>query len=75
MHRQTMNSTDLHSLLQSHLKPVNFAATEQAKFYTINLRIIFLRLQQQAAKCDLGDQIKVTKLIYKIVAGINGEKI
>ncbi len=66
----------LHTLLQNHLRPTNFAATERAKFHNLvrrsdeTLRAYLLRLQQQAARCDFGDQLQI-QLRDRMVAGVN----
>lgn len=68
--------TDLHQSLKTHLQPTNFEATERSKFHNImrksdeKLRDFLLRLQQQAAKCNFGDQLQ-TALRDRIIAGVN----
>jgi hypothetical protein len=67
---------DLHKLLQAHVKPANFEATERAKFHNLcrasdeRPRSFLLRIQQQAAKCNFGAQLE-EQMRDRIIAGIN----
>ena len=72
----TQSVNELQTLLQRHLQPTNFAATERARFHNLtrrvgeSLRSLLLRLQQQATKCVFGDQLDI-QLRDRIVAGVN----
>ena len=67
---------DLKLLLKNHLMPTNFETVERAKFNRIcrnthePLKSFLLRVQQQAAKCNFGDQLKI-QLRDRLVAGLN----
>lgn len=67
-------------ILRNHLEPVNFEATERAKFHNLTrrsdekLRDFLLRLQQQSAKCNFGNQLEIA-LRDRIIAGINNPAV
>ena len=71
---------DLHKVLVTHLKPVNFEALERAKFHTIirepneNLNHFLLRLQNQASKCNFGSDLK-NQLKDRLIVGINEDNL
>ena len=66
----------LKQLLLDHVIPVDFQATERAKFNTLvrseNMpcRDFILQLNKQAAKCNYGDRLD-EQLCDRLVAGIN----
>lgn len=66
----------LKDILLQHFQPVNFEATERAKFNCLirgndqDIREFILQLQTQAAKCNFGDQL-TTNLRDRLIAGIN----
>ncbi len=76
----TRTVADLQMLLQGHLQPTNFMATERARFHNLTrragetLRSFLLRLQQQAAKCNFGNQLDI-QLRDRIVAGVNDPEV
>ena len=63
-------------LPRNHLLPRNFETVERAKLNRIcrntdePLKSFLLRVQQQAAKCNFGDQLKI-QLRDRLVAGLN----
>ena len=63
---------DLNRLLVTYLTPTNFEATERAKLHNIirrgdeRLRQFLLRVQQQSAKCNFGNQLKTQELTTPI---------
>jgi len=67
---------DLHKILTNHLKPQMNELAEITKFNTITREAketyasFLLRIQQQAARCNFADQLKV-QMRNRIVAGIN----
>ena len=71
---------ELQQLLQKHLKPCHFEATERAKFHNIirqpeePLRAFLLRLQRQASKCNFNAELE-TQLRDRVVAGINDKDV
>ena len=77
---EKLKMDDLEKILIRHVKPVNFEATERAKFHSIirhpeeKLRDFLLRLQQQAAKCTFGNQLEIN-LRDRIVAGVNNPNV
>ena len=66
----------LKSLLLDHILPVDFQATERAKFNsmirTANMpcREFILQLNKQASKCNYGDRLE-EQLCDRLIAGIN----
>ena len=73
---ETQTVSELQQHLVRHLTPANFEATERAKFHNIvrqrkeKLRSFLLRIQQQAAKCNFGDQLW-TAMRDRVIAGVN----
>lgn len=71
---------DMHQTLLNHLKPQVNELAEITKFSTLirsseeSYTDFILRLQQQAAKCNFGDQLKI-QLRNRLVAGINNKEI
>ena len=67
---------ELKELLLQHILPVNFQATERAKFNTLTrspntaCREFILTLQKQASRCNFGDRLE-ENLRDRLIAGIN----
>ena len=75
-----LKPTEIRDILLHHLRPMNFQATERARFHTLirqesqGIKEFILQLQIQAAKCAFGNQLE-DQLRDRIVAGINNSQI
>ena len=71
---------ELKRLLLQHVLPVNFQATERAKFNTLvrssstSCREFILQLQKQASRCNFGEKLE-ENLRDRLIAGINNSEL
>ena len=76
----TCKFEDLKLTLLKHVLPVNFQATERAKFNSMvrssntNFRDVFVQLQAQAMRCNFGDHLD-EHLRDRLIAGVNNTEV
>ena len=76
----TKTIQELQNLLMGHLRSTQYELTERSRFHSLSrhpgesLRSFLLRVQQQAAKCNFGNQLTI-QMRDRIVTGVGEPEV